>query len=340
MGNKKMKNKILLKQEVIDVIDGKKSPRRVPSTFLIWPPLPNKNIFRQIKVLLKNRSDIKLYYPACYIKPLLKGCINLGFDTSVKKTEAKDANIKIADYDQLDNFLAKSAQPEKLFCHPVPKSRYYKLGILWNCIFETFWQVRGMTNTLMDFYLNPAGIHKAFRGITDFYKAMVVKYKKRGKCDGILITDDLGTQTSTFFSNEIFREFFLPYYKEIADVAHENGMHLWFHSCGCVTNFIPMFIEAGIDVLHPIQKYAMNEIEVFEKYKDKITFLYGFDVQQTIPFGSPCDVKNEVHRVFDLFSQAKGRFIFTSGNTVEKNCPIESYEMLVNEARKYNPYKK
>lgn len=44
--------------------------------------------------------------------------------------------------------------------------------------------------------------------------------------------------------------------------------------------------------------------------------------------------------MFDLFSQATGRFLFTAGNTVEKNCPTESFEMLVNEARKYNPYDK
>ncbi len=338
---KTMFYKTLPKKEVIDAIEGKRDPSRTISTFTVWPPDPTKNILRQVRALLRYPSDIKIYYPACYLPPLMKGCINLGFDTQKHKAQTNADGPKVTGYsdEELAPFFKRAKRAKTLFCHPVPWCHRYRLGILWNCIFETSWQVRGMENLLMDFYLDPDGVHKMFRGITDFYKTMIVKYKRASNCDGILITDDLGTQVNTMFSRDIFKEFFLPYYKEISDTAHAHGMHVWFHTCGCVGNFVDLFIESGFDVLHPIQKFANNEYEIFEKYKNQITFLYGFDVQQAIPYGTVEEVREEVHRGVDLFSQAKGKFIYTAGNGITADCPIESYEALLEESRVYNPYK-
>ena len=74
------------------------------------------------------------------------------------------------------------------------------------------------------------------------------------------------SQTAPFFSPKIFREFFKPYYQELVAYAHELGMHFWLHCCGNILAFLPDLIEIGVDVLHPIQKYTMDEREVAQKY--------------------------------------------------------------------------
>lgn len=333
--------KNLSKQEVKNVIDRKDNPSHVPTIFTIWPPplYKNPNILKAVRALLKYPGDISVYYSASYIKPLLRGNNVIIFDKA-KSESAIDQRIELDDYADLDKFLARIKDPDKVVFQPMPPTKKYRLAMFWNCLFENLWQIRGMENALTDMYLYPDEVHKIFRAITDFYKRLIVRARKEAKCDGFFASDDLGHQTGPFFSAEMFREFFYPYYKELIDTAHENGMHFWLHTCGNITDFIPMFVELGLDVIHPIQKYAMDEVEVFEKFKGQICFLYGFDVQQIIPYGTENDVRREVHRVYDLFSQQQGGFIFTQGNGITPNCPIKSYKALLQESHSYNPYAK
>ena len=146
--------------------------------------------------------------------------------------------------------------------------------------------------------------------------------------DGFFISDDIGTQTGPFFSLDIFREFFKPYYKQLIDRAHELGVHMWLHTCGNIKMFLPEFIEIGLDVIHPIQKYTMDEKEIAEKYGDKICILAGFDVQQTIPFGTVEDVENEVHYLRKTFERPEGRFMLTMGNGSTPDWKLESLDAL------------
>jgi uroporphyrinogen-III decarboxylase len=164
---------------------------------------------------------------------------------------------------------------------------------------------------------------------------MLERGKRELNLDGIFTSDDLGTQASVFFSGKIFDEFFYPYYKEIVDKAHELNMHFWLHTCGNITEFLPRFIDIGIDVIHPIQKYAMNERETAGKFGDKIAVWAGFDVQRTIPYGTPDDVRAEVQNIMGAYARKDGRFLFTLGNGATGDTPIPSLEALFDEAFSY-----
>ena len=126
-----------------------------------------------------------------------------------------------------------------------------------------------------------------------------------------------------------------PYYKELIDHAHSLGMHFWLHTCGNVEMFIPEFIEIGLDVIHPIQKYTMDERQIAEKYGDKICIWAGFDVQRTIPFGTPDDVREEVRRMIDTYYRPEGRLIVAAGNAFTTDTPLASFEALMDETVKY-----
>lgn len=188
----------------------------------------------------------------------------------------------------------------------------------------------------MDFYLYPDEVHRLFRKLTDFYLRILERIKEEADADGIFVTDDIGTQTGPFFSLEIFRDFFKPYYKELIDKAHSLGMHFWLHSCGNIELFLEDFIEIGLDVLHPIQKHTMDYREIAEKYGDRICLLVGFDVQQTIPFGTPEEVRQEVRELIDIFSRPNGRFMLTMGNGSTLDWQLESLEALYDETEHYH----
>ena len=102
---------------------------------------------------------------------------------------------------------------------------------------------------------------------------------------------DFGTQKSSFCSAETFRELWLPYYKRINDWVHRNTNWKTFkHSCGAVEKFIPSFLEAGFDILNPVQCSAagMEPERLKAAYGDRLVFWGGgVDTQQVLPFGTP-----------------------------------------------------
>ncbi len=334
----------LTRQEVIQVIEGRGATKRIPLAVHQWMS-PGAFLERESQIQeIQNRypndvQSIFLNMPAVFDAPSDDASFRwLSFDNPFPADIALDAVSAIGDYENLDDILANFPNPN--YHGILPKNApaedgRYRLGFWWYLLFERFWSLRGMENALCDFYEYPEEVHKLFRALTDFYKVVMTRARNELQLDGIMVSDDIGTQKSSFFSEEIFTEFFKPYYKELFDHAHSLNMHFWLHSCGNIQNFIPHLIEIGLDVLHPIQKYTMDEKEIAEKYGDKLCIWAGFDVQQVIPYGSPEEVREEVRFMFDTYYRTDGRFILALGNNATADTPTESVEALLDEAVRY-----
>ncbi|MBQ8953091.1 MAG: methylcobamide--CoM methyltransferase, partial [Clostridia bacterium] len=253
-----------------------------------------------------------------------------------------DSDRVIEDWDaELEAFLADFPSPEYPGLIPAcpPEDGRYRIGTWWYFFFERLWSIRGMENALMDFYLYPDEIHALFRRLADFYKRMITRAHEALRLDAIMTSDDLGAQTSTFFSPGVFDEFFAPYYREVIDHIHSLGMHFWLHTCGNVKALMPKFIELGVDVQHPIQKYTMDEAEIAREFGGRMTIWAGFDVQRTIPFGTPEDVRREARFLIDTWARPDGRFLFTLGNGATSDTPLPSLEALFDEVFTYGSEK-
>lgn len=341
-----MLDKPLTKEEIISVIEGRGAARRIPVMLHFWV---HTGAFgdREEKV-----HDILSRYPMDmqtigFATPDIFNAPEdapeyrwVNYDnTNIDDCAAIDSKSAIADWSLLDGIITDFPDPHypKLVQNvPDPDGRY-RLGIWWFCFFERHWSLRGMTNALMDYYTDPESVHRLFRALTDFYLVVIERAAKEAGCDGVFTSDDLGTQNATFFSPEIFREFYKPYYKELIDKAHSLGMHFWLHTCGNIEAFMPDFIEIGLDVIHPIQKYTMDERRIAENYGGDICIWAGFDVQQVIPWGTPDDVRREVRFMYDTYHRPEGRLMLTAGNGVNGDCGVESLEALFNEAFSYQP---
>ena len=188
-----------------------------------------------------------------------------------------------------------------------------------------------MENALEDLLLHKDKVHRLFQELCDFYVGIIERVHNEAGCDGVYVTDDLGSQQNLMFSPDIFREMFLPYYKKIVEACHKNGLHFWLHSCGNIERIMPDLIELGVDVLHPIQKFAMSEEDTAEKYSGKLCFMCGMDVQDVMPFGTPEQVRADVNRLANIFKADGGRMIFSMGNGVTPNIPIENLYALYDE---------
>jgi len=165
----------------------------------------------------------------------------------------------------------------------------------WGSIFSNTWKFFGMENCFVKMYTHPDLVEAVTRHITDFYLAANEKlFALAGnKIDAVFIGVDMGSQLDLLISPECFEHFLFPYIKELIDQAHRHGYFLALHSCGSIYRIIPQLIEAGVDILHPIQALAKNmDAETLAgNYNGKIVFLGGVDTQQILPFGSPDDIK-------------------------------------------------
>jgi len=338
-----MKYQPLSREEMIRVIEGRGNASRVPVLLHMWT---GQEVFAQradeisaIKALYPQDAQlIPLHIPQVYDAPSDDPSYRWSFKDSSLVEHAHDEADCIVDWEaDLPRLLEDFPSPDYpglLRTRPAPDGRY-RLGHWWFFFFERHWSLRGMTNALMDYYSDPESVHALFRKLCDFYKAIIVRAHAELGLDGIFTSDDLGTQSSVFFSPEIFAEFFAPYYREVIELLHSLGMHFWLHTCGNIERLIPQFIDMGVDVLHPIQKYTMDERHIAASYGDKLAIWAGFDVQQIIPWGTPEEVRREVRFMMDTYARADGRFLFTAGNMINQDCPTESLRAIYDEAYQY-----
>lgn len=249
-----------------------------------------------------------------------------------------DAQCFVEDWEEADDFYATfpDAESPAMILGEKEKGDRYLLGGWWYCFFERLWSIRGMENALTDFYLYPEEIHRLFSKLADFYMRGMERSKEKWDVDGFFVSDDIGTQTAPFFSLEIFREFFKPYYKKLFDKAHELGCHFWLHTCGNIELFLPDFIEIGLDVIHPIQKNTMDERKIAKQYGDKICIWCGIDVQYLFAFGTPEEVREEVRHLMETFHRPEGRLMMTMGNGSTPDWKLENLEAMYEESMRFN----
>ncbi|MCA9427580.1 MAG: methyltransferase, partial [Candidatus Omnitrophica bacterium] len=126
------------------------------------------------------------------------------------------------------------------------------------------------------------------------------------KVTAIFVTGtDFGTQSGPFISPKSYRDLYKPFHRRVNDWVHRNTTWKTFiHSCGSVRVYLEDFLDAGFDILNPVQCSAvgMDPAELKEQYGDRFTFWGGgVDTQQTLPFGTPEQIRNEVSERIRIF---------------------------------------
>jgi len=151
--------------------------------------------------------------------------------------------------------------------------------------------------------------------------------------------NDFGTQQSTFCDAQTFGELYLPYYMKMNDWIHQHTEWKTFkHSCGAVETLIESFIEAGFDILNPVQVNAsgMDPHHLKKKYGERIVFWGGgVDTQKVLAFGTPGDVKEQVTRLCSVFAEGGG-FVFNTVHNIQANVPVENVTAMIETLRKLN----
>ena len=142
---------------------------------------------------------------------------------------------------------------------------------------------------------------------------------------------DFGTQRGPFISRAAYRDLFLPFHRQVNGLIHACSQWKTFiHSCGSVFDLLPDFIEAGFDVLNPVQCSAakMDAQTLKKEFGREIVFWGGgVDTQKTIAFGTPDEVYREVRQRIDVFAPGGG-FVFNSVHNIQGNTPTANIQAM------------
>ncbi|MGC9348101.1 MAG: uroporphyrinogen decarboxylase family protein [Anaerolineae bacterium] len=193
--------------------------------------------------------------------------------------------------------------------------------------FLQYCRLRGLEQGFMDLVMNPELVGYGLDKLFDFaYENTVRIYEAiPGRVNVSYVAEDFGSQESLLISPRQIRSIFIPRMKRMMDLAHSAGAYVFFHSDGAVRKIIPYMIEAGIDVLNPIQWrcVGMEREGLKRDFGDQIVFHGGVDNQQTLPFGTMEDVVDEVLTNIEVLG-AGGGYIMAPCHNIQANTPPEN----------------
>jgi len=204
--------------------------------------------------------------------------------------------------------------------------------------FLLYKSLRGMEQAYMDLVLHPDIVHfcldklfgLAYENTRRIYEAIP------GKVIITYVAEDLGSQESLLISREHIHEFLLPRMKRIMDLAHQAGAYVFHHTDGAAREILPDLIEAGIDVLNPIQWRCkgMEREGLKRDFGDRLIFHGGVDNQYTLPFGSVKEVRQEV--IDDLrILGAGGGYILAPCHNIQAVSPPENIVTMYDTGYEY-----
>lgn len=211
-----------------------------------------------------------------------------------------------------------------------------RLAMCWSAHFQDTCASFGMETALMNMLANPEIYEAVDEKIVDFYlKANEIFFEAtKGKLDAVLIGNDMGSQRGLMLSPQCVRDFIIPGCRKLVEQAHSYGLKVIYHSCGSIVDVIPDLIEAGVDVVHPIQALAagMEPHNLKEKFDGRVSFCGGVDTQDLLVNGTPEMVREKVKELRTIFPT--GLIISPSHEAVMQDVPPANIHALFEEAQK------
>jgi len=208
-------------------------------------------------------------------------------------------------------------------------------------LFERLDMLHGFAKTLEDFYLEPEKTEKVLDMVLEWKLEHFEELNRRfgDRVHGLFCTDDWGSQQSTFISGKMFEHFFLERYRKMVQAVHDYGWHFMLHSCGKINDFVPYFIDAGIDVVNMGQPQTYGIQELGSRFAGKICFLSTADIQKTLPDGDVEKIRAEVRELVENWSTPDGGFVvFNYGMGEAIGVSEEITELMFQEFAKQMNY--
>jgi uroporphyrinogen decarboxylase len=186
-----------------------------------------------------------------------------------------------------------------------------------------------MTQLMMDMTLEDEKATFMLDIITERACQQVALFAEAG-VDVVELGDDVGMQSTIMMSQEMYRTWLQPRLAKVIATAKriKPDILIFYHTCGYVEPLIPNLIEAGIDILNPVQPECMPFDRIHKKFGQHLSFNGTLGTQTTMPFGTPKDVRATVLKNLELAGPAGGLYCCPT-HLLEPEVPWANVEAYV-----------
>jgi len=187
-------------------------------------------------------------------------------------------------------------------------------------IYEWSWWLRGMERFMMDLVAEPAMAEAVLRKVEEHTTRLALATAAAG-VDVLTFYDDAGMQRGMQIAPALWRRYVKPAWQRVLGAVRKSfpDVRFFLHSCGKIDAIVPDIVEAGFDVLHPIQPECMDFQTVYRQHGSRIVFAATISAQRLFPFGSPDEVRDEVRRLAGI--AADRRAILMPSNRIQPETP-------------------
>lgn len=208
-------------------------------------------------------------------------------------------------------------------------------------LFEWGTFLRRIDNFLTDLYLDPVNVNKLLDALMERHMDFLEKVCRSigDTVDIIKFGDDLGTNTGPFMPPEIYTRFFEPRHKMLCDYVKTNSSaHTMLHCCGGIYELMPRLINAGFDIINPVQisAYGMDPGRLKNEFGNHITFWGGgVNTQSVLNRSTPEEVRDHVRRNIEIFSKGGG-FVFATVHNILPDVPPENIMAMLEAIKEFD----
>jgi uroporphyrinogen decarboxylase len=269
-------------------------------------------------------------------------------DSPVEKAESLSGNLHLLPQTDWDSYIRilrdnLNVQIGKVgdFCGIADRNT---AGLTENSL-----RIRGYENWFMDTMNDPDGVEALFDRIVDdklrYWDTIIdwaIETGNEHKIQVIAEADDLGSQATTIIDPDILRQMVIPRFKIIFTHVKKRLPHVktFMHSCGAIRELIPDLIEAGLDILNPVQFTAtgMDLKGLKRDFGHALTFWGGgVDTQSTLNNGTPQQVADEVKQIIDILAPGGG-FVFAPVHNIQDDVSPENFWAMWDTLQQYGKY--
>ena len=208
-------------------------------------------------------------------------------------------------------------------------------------LFEWGTFLRRMDNFLMDLAAEPEQVERLLDALMERHLATLEKVCRAvgDIADIVRFGDDLGTSAGPFMSPNMYRQLFKPRHSMLCDYVHKHSkMKTFLHSCGSIRALLPDLIEAGYDIINPVQTTCLGmEADGLKKDfgKDICFWGGGCDTRTVLPTGSPQEVKDHVKRRLEILMPGGG-FVFNTVHNILPDVPPQNIVAMFEAVHEFN----
>jgi uroporphyrinogen decarboxylase len=205
-------------------------------------------------------------------------------------------------------------------------------------MYETAWQIRGYEEFLTDMLDQPAWAECLLDRLMEQNLIRARMFARAG-ADQITTGDDVASQKNLMFAPELWRKMMFSRWAKVWRAIKDinPNARIWYHSDGNVLDIIPDMIDAGLDILNPVQPECMDLDEVHRRFGRNLTFDGCVGTQSTMPWGTPEDVRRCVKTLIERYGR-DGGLIVSPTHILEPEVPIANIEAMCQACRDFGTF--